>query len=319
MPETLHNTFETTCLKQVETYISKLEESLNLESETKIIQDLKSGSKLSLIQDSKVFIDENAPLALMPLKEAKNRSQQKKREIQAAVSKTVKKATCMRHSFYPSWTHDHGKTREFAIRNGFRQVPLVSSDFYCNVSFYWRQRELKMSCDRNGMIEEIKHRNCRWLSTTIKRYDKTDGYDVRAYLETRAPLDEDESVLETIVRYLDGRSIFTETFAQQIAREKVGVDEEFSTKPLIPEMLHFNWRFRGIRRITPIYKFVNSENDILILHEIHDGIFNESRTFEWFNKHYEVEIRMNMKRSDLELCKRSFEMSLMLFDFTKLK
>jgi hypothetical protein len=311
----MHNTFETTRLLQVERNISKLEESLNFEKETNMIKELKNYNKSSLMAD-KVFVENKAPLALMPLKDAKKRSTQKKREVQAAVSKSVKKATAMRHSFYPAWTHDHEKTKAFAFRNGFKEVPLESDDYYCAVSLFWRQRELKMYCDRNGMMKEIKHRNARWLSATIKSYDKNSGDDVRTYLETRAPLDEDESVLSTVVQYLDGRSIFSETFAKQISGTETE-EQELSTKPLIPEMFHFNWRFQSMRRLTPIIKFMNAEKDVLLLNKIHDGIFNESRTFEWFQDHYEVEVRMNMQRSDLELCKRSFDMSLMLFDFTK--
>lgn len=316
----MHNTFETTCLKQVEKNISKLEELLNMEKEANIVSDLKNYNKLSLMQTSQDSVDEKEPLALMPLKDAKKRSTQKKNEVEAKVSKSVKKASSMCSSFYPSWTHDHEKTKEFALRIGFRQISPTSADSNCAVSLFWRQRELKMSCDRFGLVKEFKHRTSRWLSATINRYDENSGDDIRIYVETRAPLDEDEAVLETVVRYLDGRSIFTETFANQIAQEKVGDHselEEFSNKPLIPEMFHFNWRFQKMRRITPIMKFVNAENDVLLLNEVHDGIFNQSRTFEWFAKHYELEVRMNIHRSDLELCKKSFEMSLLLFDFGK--
>lgn len=315
----MHNTFEATTLKQIEKNISNLEEALNLEQEAEIMKDLQNYNKQSLMQDSKDFEDEPEPLSLMPLKDMKKRATQKNRELEAAESKMMKKETSMRHSFYPAWTHNLDETKAFAVRNGFKQIPLDEDDFYCTLSLYWRQRELKMNCDRNGMFKEVKHRKTRWLSATINRYDQHTGDDVRTYLETCAELDEDESVLATVAHYLNGRSIFTETFVKQIAQDQIGNHEcqDFSEKLLIPEMFHFNWRFRKMRRITPIAKFINSEDDVFILHEIQDGVFSQARTFEWDTKHNEAEIRMSMQRSEEDLCEKSFEMSLILFEFTK--
>lgn len=74
-----------------------------------------------------------------------------------------------------------------------------------------------------------------------------------------------------------------------------------------------------MRRLSPILKFTNADNDLMILHEIDDGIFRiETNNFEWFPKHYEFEVRLCMeKRSNEELCKASFDLSLKLFDHTK--
>lgn len=259
----MHNSFETTTLNQVETYISSLEESLNFEMEANMIKELKNYNKSSLMNDSLKFTENNAPLALIPLKEAKKKSIEKKQKVAAAVSRSVKKATEMRHSFFPSWPYDHERTKRFASRNGFHQVVSDESDCYCTISVSWRQRELRVSCDRFGMVEKIAHRNTRWLSATIKRSGKETGHDVRAYLDTRAPLDDDEAVLETVVQYLEGRSVFNENFSKQILAKKSD-DVELSKTPLIPEMFNFNWRFQAIRYITPVVKFMNAENDVLV-------------------------------------------------------
>ena len=314
----MSNTFETTSLKQVEKNIANLEELFLLESEANIVKDLHANSKLSLVQDSKLFKGEMEPLSLMPLKDAKHRSTQKKREIEAPVLKSTKRAMTMRNSFYPWWIHDLTKTREFAAENGFWEVPAEEDDFSCSVSLLFHQRELKMVCNRRGILQSIKHRNTRWLSATFNHIEKMDGIDVRVYLETRAELDDDEKVLETLISYLDGRSIFSETFLTQI--EQVINNEEcecFSPKALIPDMNTFNFTFRNMRHLTPMLKFVNAEKDIFMLHKINDGIFNESRLFEWFKEHYEVEFNLNLERSDVELCKKSFDLSLKLFDSSK--
>jgi hypothetical protein len=317
----MSNTFETTTLKQVEKNIAFLEELFLLEQDANIVKDLKQ-NKLSLIQDTaKPFADEKKPLSLMPLKDAKRRAVQKKREIEAPESKATKRALSMRNSFWPSWPHNHERTKEFAATNGFRQVQLEEIDYTASLSFLWRQRELKMLLDRRGVMLAIKHRNTRWLSATFNHFDKKNGDDVRVYLESRADLDEDEDVLDTVIRYLNGRSIFSESFAGQVARAQtgnLGDDEELPSKPLISEILRFDWRFRSMRILCPLVKFVNDEGDLFWMHEVHDGIFNESRTFEWFEKHFEVEFKLNMaNRSKLELCKRSYDMGLKLFDFTK--
>lgn len=319
LPETMSNTFETTTLKQVEKNIANLEELFLLEGEANIVKDLHANSKLSLVQNSKLFKGEMEPLSLMPLKDAKYRSTQKKRKIEAPVLKSTKRAMTMRNSFYPYWIHNLAKTREFAKTNGFWEVPAEQNDFSCSISLLFHQRELKMVCNRRGILQSIKHRNTRWLSATFNHVEKIDGIDVRVYLETRAELDDDEKVLETLISYLDGRSIFSETFLKQMEQviDNEMLEECVNPKPLIPDMNTFNFTFQNMRHLTPLLKFVNAENDIFMLHKINDGIFNESRLFEWFNEHYEVEFNLNLERSDVELCKKSFDLSLKLFDYSK--
>lgn len=286
-----------------------------MEQDTKVVKDIKSSKGLSLVQTPKEFNETANPVALISLQEAKMRSTKHKKGVQE-IRKSVKKSSGMRHSFYPYWTRELSETKEFASRNGFREVPLESTDYYSTVSFFWHNRELAMTCDQLGRINEIKHRNTRWLSATIKRYERDDGEDIRAYLETRSLLDDDECCLKALIQLLDGRSIFQEAFAQQLKENSQ--HDELSQKPLIPELFHLSFHYRSMRIIKPVFKFENAYGDVLLLHDISDGIFSASHIFEWFPRHYEAEIRINMKgRSDEELCKRSFEMSLMLFDFVK--
>lgn len=315
----MHNTFETTTLKQVEKNIAFLEELFQLEQDANIAKDLKD-SNLALVQDSSPFKDEMKPLSLMPLKEAKRKSTLKKKEVEAPESKATRKAMTMRNSFWPSWPRDLDTTRQFASANGFRQVPFEEIDYSCSIAFLWRQRELKMTCNRRGAIQTLTHRKTRWLSATFNHFDKKNGDDVRVYLEAVAGLDDDENVLQNIIPYLNGRPIFNEDFLCQIERaqsRELGDDEELSTKPLISDMLTFDWRFRSMRILCPLLKFDNDEGDLLFMHEVYDGIFNESRTFEWFDKHFELEFKLSLDRSDLELCKQSYNLALKLFDFTK--
>ena len=321
VPETLMNTFETITVAQVERSVSKYEEALGLEKQENIIQNLKNYNSLTLLRSQQALVDQ-APLELIPLKDMKKRLAKQKKD-ETVTSKPIKsKSNGINHSFYPQWIHGENQAKEFANKYGFKQVPLVEDDYYTNISVYWRQRELVVSCDFKGIITNIRHRSTRWLSATIKRFEQKGGDDVRTYLECRAPLDDDESCLETIIEYLNGRSVFEASFSTQIKQNYTNrghSDETLSARPLITEMFHLNLRFRSMRLITPVAKFVNTDNDILLLHDVNDGIFRlETREFEWFPKHYEFEIRMCVdKRNDLELSKKSFDMSLLLFDFTK--
>jgi hypothetical protein len=313
VPETLSNTFETITLYQVERVISNLEEALSVERDENIIQDLQNYNTTTLIQSKQEPMISNEPLNLMPLHETKMRSDKGERRVQAS---KVKKSCGMRHSFYPHWTHELDKLKDFARANAFMEEMVEPEDFLTNIGVYWQQREIVVHCDRNGKINEIRHRSARWFSSTIKRNDDS-GDDVRTYLESRAPLDDDETCLETVIDFLEGKSVFTETFIKQI--EDHVDNEEFSTKPLINEMFHLNWRFRSMRRKVAMLKFMNNEGDILSLHKIYDGIFRmDTREFEWFPKHFEAEIKMRMDtRTDLELSQKSYEMSLKLFELTK--
>lgn len=295
-----------------------LEEALQVELEKNIIQDLKNYNPKTLL-DAKPAPMKNEPLALVPFKEAKNRVDKKTKTVQQALKK---KSSGIRHSFYPNWSHGVDKVKEFASSCGFKEIAIEPSDHYTTLSALWRQRELVVNCDRIGMINEIRHRSARWLSATFKSFDEK-GDDIRCYLETRAPLDEDESCLETVVEFLKGRSVFTETFLKQIEKlegdEEDGEHEPLSTKPLIAEMFHLNWHFRSMRRITTVHKFINKDKDLIVFNQIYDGVFrHETHTFEWFPKHYEFEIKMCVDNHDKrDLGVKSYEMSLKLLDLTK--
>lgn len=255
----------------------------------------------------------------MPLREVKIRADKNGKKVQD--TRSSKKSSGTRHSFYPHWSHGLKKVEEFAAKMEFTPITIEAEDHYTTVSVFWRQRELVVNCDRLGLINEIRHRSTRWLSSTFKSFDDK-GDDVRCYLEARAKLDDDESCLETVIEFLNGRSVFTETFKQQIEQNQdlEGKDPEpYSSKPLIAEMFHLNWNFRSMRQITPVFKFSNKHNDLLVLHEIRDGYFRlETREFEWLPKHYEFEVRMCMEnRSNETLCRKAYDMCLTLLDYTK--
>jgi hypothetical protein len=322
VPETMHNTFETTTLKQVERNIAFLEELFLIEQDADITKDLKKDNQLSCTHNSSPFKDEVKPVSLIPLKDAKRNTAKKKRDIEAPESKATKRAMSMRNSFYPSWPCTIEQTKEFAADNGFKEIPLEEIDYSCSLSFLWRQRELKMLCNRKGVIQIIKHRNTRWVSATFNHYEKKNGDDVRVYLETKADLDDDEKKLNDVITYLEGRSIFQEDFVKQIERaqnRQLLDDEIFPSKLLIPEMFNFEWKFRSMRILCPLVKFTNDHDDLLVMHEVHDGFFKESRLFDWFEKHNEVEAKLSLDKSDLELCHQSYNFALKLFDFTKLQ
>lgn len=298
----------------MEESITRLEQSLNLEERQNIIRENMKNYNVDSLLIQSIPNSIQQPVALMPLQEVKRQSGKEQREYQVMAA-AGKRSAGMRHSFYPQWNHGSDKAKEFASSNGFLQTQLHPDDYYTTISVYWRQREIVISCSANGEITEIRHRSTRWLSATIRRCE--DGDDVRAYLEARTLLDDDEAALDTVAAYLNRRTVFSEAFSKQTKNDNME-QEPFASRPLIPEMFHFNWRFRSMRHIVPILKFVNAKGDILLLHQINDGIFKiDTREFEWFPKHNELEIRMNMENyTTHELCQQSYKFSLSLFNFT---
>lgn len=320
VPETLHNSFEKVSLLSVEEKVAHLEEALDLERYGNIINDLQDSLTLIRSYDR---IDDKKPLMLMPLQEMKKRFVEKKSKNEAIFTLADKKTNGIRHSFYPIWSLGLENARKFAAQHGFKEIRPSSVDFYTTISVHWRQRELVIKCDKNGMIIEIRHRSTRWLSASFHKSKNDDGVDVRAYLECRAMLDDDESCIETIVEYMNGRSIYTESFVKQIQKfyQSEGTDdhEPFSPRPLIPDVFQLNWQFRSMRVHSPVLKFVNSDNDTIWLENIYDGLFHfQKYEFEWFPNHLELEIHLCMENlSDRALCKKSYDFSLNLFDYTK--
>lgn len=322
VPETLHNSFETLTLRNVEEKVSHLEEALDLERLGNIINDLKSNDSLTLIKTCG-RINDKQPLMLMPLQEMKKRfieENSKNKKIMPTSIDT--KTNGIRHSFYPIWRLGLESARQFATQHGFKEVLPKSDDFYTTISVHWRQREMVIKCDKNGMILEIRHRSTRWLSASFHKSENDGGGDVRTYLECRAVLDDDESCIETIAEYMHGRSIYTESFVKQMQKcykwDEMNDQPSFAPRPLIPDIFQLNWRFRSMRLVTPVLKFVNIDNDVLWLHNINDGIFHFQKSeFEWFPNHFEFEMRLCMDLGDNVLCKKSYDYSLKLFDFMK--
>lgn len=318
VPETLHNTFESITMGQIERCIAKFEEGLGMEKQEDIIRELRNYNSHQLIKPEPTQRSSNAPLSVMPLQEVKlNAKKNKNQEISSSVRKNV---AGMSHSFYTMCSQSTEKIHNFAMTNGFQQLPISDSDHYFTISIYWRQRELVITTDKEGMIVDIRHRRTRWVSATFKRYDTDGGEDVRAYLENRALLDDDESCLNTIIEYLDGLSLFEDDFKKQIQVKDFGdgTTASLSTRPLVPGMFNLNFRYRSMRRIIPVLKYENAEHDVMLYQEINDGIFQtETSSFEWYPKHHELEVRMNMNRPDSKLCEDSFKMSLTLFDLSK--
>lgn len=325
VPETLNNSFETLTIQTVEEKVAHLEEALDLERHANIANDLENS--LTLIKTSTNKIDDKKPLMLMPLSEMKNRFVGKKGKNTAAIPATIdNKTNGIRHSFYPVWSLGLESAREFAAQHGFKEVRCSPDDhdaFYTTISVYWRQRELVIKCDRNGMIIEIRHRSTRWLSASFHSSEIEGGCDVRSYLECRAMLDDDESCIETVVKYMQGRSIYTESFVKQFKKcykwDDTEDDESFSPRPLIPDIFQLNWRFRSMRLASSVLKFVNKSNDVLWLHNINDGIFQFQKSeFEWFQNHFEFEMQLCMDElGDEALCRKSYDFSLDLFNYMK--
>ncbi|CRL04360.1 CLUMA_CG017453, isoform A [Clunio marinus] len=326
VPSSIINSFETITLFHIERHLSVREEELTLESENKILSEIMTYNKNTLFQPSRQqqSFEDKKPLELMQLQEWKNRIQNKASKTAHEVKPVdIKLRTDkMRHSFYPLYKYSsHDKAIEFARLNGFREVQTTLDDNYTSISILWRQRELRVLTTFDGMIKEIKYRTTRWLSTSFLREDLAGENDVRVYLQSQSMLDEDDSCLETVIAFLEGRSIFRPELMDQIKNYNAtgNLTECFTSIPLIQDMFRFNWRFKTMRYIVALRKFINSSNDVILLCEVHDGIFiAETREYEWFRSHKEFVIKLNVaNRSSQELCQDSYLMALKLFKATK--
>lgn len=326
--DSLINSFESLSLQRIESMITKVETCYEIEKANLLRKDVKQNRSLSIfVVPSKVSRLKNVSeeVNLIPLQQVKNfhNSRRKLRIADASEQLSMnnsKKVGGVRHSFYTITATSKEKVEWFANQNGFTSCPAMYENkptIRVNISVMWRSREMSISTDESGIVKHIHHRKVRWMSATFKRFKKSNSDDVRAYLEAKQELDEDENCLNTLKQYLDNRSIFTSDFVKQIGQTDIA-DIDFPSNPLIPEILHLNWQFYVMRISKLSAAYENRKGDVLEFNEIYDGVFDSKGTFEWFEKSNELEIEMNMKqRSNESLCRESYEMSLMLFDFVK--
>lgn len=327
--DSLINSFESLSLQRVESMITKVETCYEIEKANLLSKDVKQNRSLSIfVVPSKASRLKNVSeeLNLIPLQQVKNFNNNRRKLRIADASEQLsmnnsKKVGGVRHSFYTITATTKEKVEWFANQNGFtactslyEKRPIIR----VNISVLWRSREMSIATDESGIVKSIHHRKVRWMSATFKRFKKSNSDDVRAYLEAKQELDEDENCLNTLKQYLDNRSIFTSDFVKKIGGQSDTANIDFPSNPLIPEILHLNWQFYVMRISKVSAAYENQKGDVLEFSEIFDGVFNSTGTFEWFEKSNELEIEMNMKqRSNESLCRESYVMSLKLFDFVK--
>lgn len=326
--DSLINSFESISLQRVEDMISKVEACCEIEKANLLSRDARYNRSLSIFvvpskcesQPTKI----SAELELVPLQAVKNFRNNRKRQKTVDASEQLsvnhsKKIGGLRHTFYTITSSTKERVDMFANQNGFRAsaVACPSKPVKVNITVMWRSREIAISTDELGIVKSIHHRKVRWMSATFKRFKKGNSDDVRTYLEAKQELDEDENCLNNLKLYLDNRSIFSSDFVRLINQNVTDV-ESLPKNPLINEILHLNWKF-FVMRITKLNSvYENQKGDVLEFHEIHDGIFDSLGKFDWFEKHNELELDLNMKqRSNENLCRESYEMSMKLFEFVK--
>lgn len=328
--DSLINSFESLHLQRIESMIANVEICYEIEKANLLCKDVRQNRSLSIfVVPSKESHLKNVSqeLNLVPLQQVKNASNENKKRRATEASEQLsmnrsKKVGGLRHTFYTITGTNKENVRLFANRNGFRCCGAFAGNqkkpIRVNIAAIWRSREISIATDELGIVKSIHHRKVRWMSATFKRFKKSNSDDVRSYLEAKNGLDEDENCLNTLKQYLDNRSIFTSDFVKQIGKSEMSADIDFPTNPLIPEILHLNWQFYVMRIGKVDAAYENQNGDVLEFNEIYDGVFDSQGKFEWFEKHNELEIEMNMEqRRNETLCRDSYAMSLKLFDFVK--
>lgn len=328
MPDTLINTFESLELQRVEKIISAFELSCQVTQQKDMMHDAQRYRRLTLFESNQnanlikvSSFDKNEPMKLMPMQEMINHHKKRKVEEKSVdvAARALKKVGGLRSSFYTGIKKSNDEIANFASSTGFSRD---SSDkqfdgFVVTITVIWRSREISITTDNLGMITSIKHRKIRWLSATFKRHEKTAYDDVRAYLESKQILDEEENCLNILKQYLGDRSIFTKEFTAKINQLDITYDN-LPTQSLIPEIFNLNWKFRSLRIIKNIQRFSNDMNDEIEHNEIFEGLFRSTHSVDWLEKRRELEIEMNMtSRNTEQLSRDSYVAALNLFDFTK--
>lgn len=302
--------------------ISAVEACTSIERANQLRRDLRRNLTPSIFTlPSSSQPTSNQPLELVPLQEMKRRQIQQKNkkenvENQLTMNKYGNKINGLRHTFYTISASEEEKLARFAAQNGFLSIASVLPRV--SITCMWSGREISISADNKGLLQNIHHRKIRWMSTTLKQFKKANSDDVRVYLEAKQELDDDEKCLYTVKQYLDNRSVLNPELVEMINQQNVPDRDQLPRNPLISDILHLNWKFFVMRIVKNISIFKNSDSDLLEMNEIHHGIFDSLGAFEWLDKHNELEIEMNMAaRSNEKLCRDSYDMGLKLFDLCK--
>jgi hypothetical protein len=260
------------------------------------------------------------PLKLMPIQEIKkslNAKRMRQSNIDIAANAT-KKIGGLRSSFFTGIHKTPEEVNFFANQIGMvHDIVHDLVPFKATFSLTFRSREILITTDNYGKIIDIHHRKVRWISATLKRYEKQSHDDVRIYLEAKQTLDEDENCLNTVKQYLSDRSVFTKNFVNLMNQEDINI-EDLPNDPIIPEIFNFNWKICSLRFGKCIKRYLNSNNDALDYYTVFEGIFNANSLIDWVDKRKELEIELNMSsRTTVELSKDSYETAMKLFDFIK--
>lgn len=300
--------------------IASAEACTEIEKSNLLFRDIKKNRTLSIFTTPSKTQVASAPVKLIPLREVKQHQIKRKHSKDVTDQLNVNKSRKiggLRHSFFTNTATTEDKLKLFANQNGF--IPCTPHPLRVSITVMWRSREITISTNNMGILNNIHHRKVRWLSTTFKQHSKSHADDVRAYLETRQELDEDENCLNTLIQYLGNRSTLNADLVKLINQD-VADASQLPANPLIAEVLNLNWKFFVLRVIKSKLAFKNIDGDTLEFNEILHGVFDSMGTFEWFEKQNELEIDVNMtNRSNEILCRDSYDFSLKLFEFAKSK
>lgn len=221
----------------------------------------------------------------------------------------------LRPTFFSSTKLSQTNFITFAKQNGFLVTVPQPLKVFINVEI--NNLEITIIANNFGVVEDVQHRKVCWLSTTFKRFKKNETEDVHCCFEVEEEHDRDENCLSSLKKYLflNNRSIFNSHFVKLINQVMINV-EILPSNPLLPDL---NWKLQDMRVTRCVSRYENNLGDVLEFNEVFDGTFDSNYSFDWFEKRHEIEININPNQRNIELlCHSSYEMSLRLFNFSKM-
>lgn len=311
-------------LKQVEKMTAITQANTEVEKSNPLFRDIKQDRVLAITKTKSKTQQEMAklPVKLIPM-EVKQYFKIKRKQSKDAIDQLKnesksRKSFGLRQSFFTTSATTEDELKRFASENEFK--PCTPKPLRFQITVKWRSREIKIVINEKGVLENIHHRKVLWLSTTFKQHSKSQADDGRVYLETKQQPDEGESCLYKLIQNLRNRSTLNAELMKLINQDDADASQ-LPANPLTANLLNLEWKFSTIRIHKCKLAFKNIAGDVLELNKIFQGEFDSMKAVKWLpDKQNELEIDVNMtNRSNEELCRVSYDLSLKLFEFIKTK
>lgn len=251
---------------------------------------------------------------IKPLLKSRKRKRDESDEQPKSTSSVASDLTKLSQAFFPNAMLQRDELNLFASHAGFNITPTIPVKVLIHATC--NKLEVTITTDRFGVVQDIQHSKVRWLSATFMRYRQQDSDDVRTCFDIEKKLSRDEN---SIFLYLAKTLLFSPEFIKAINAGVIDC-KKLPKNPMMTEGLRVDWKLHNLRIQRCISRYENTAGDSLEYNEVYDGSFDSERKVDWFEKkRNELRIDMNTIQDAEDLCRSSYNMSLRLFNFSKIE